>query len=275
MNDLLSHEQNQQKIHLEKIEDTFFDVNRIPGNGMLVFPLSMSRLFLGQDPKTLYESLCFLQNKMEEMTIDIAFIYTNGLYFNNSGDSSSLRKKTNAQMLTHKVELSKLIKKDNRFSPSAIHFIPWDYLLLQAENYLSLHAILLKQLACDSFFKTLVTLETKSGFNESLEKQSFLIEETLITYLIRNKLVKLPTTLSDLHGWGLIVYQVRCLSTDVYLYQTKLLPQMKPNFSESWFNKIACAGMYNMQRKILVDYTKINFDSLTVPNEKKRISTII
>lgn len=112
----------QPHIPTNSLNKAFFDINRVPGNGTLIFPLSMSRLFLGQDPKMLYDFLCFFDKKIVEKTVDIVFVYTNGLYFNNVTDSSELRQKTNAQMITHKRELSNLIKKGCLFSPSAVHF---------------------------------------------------------------------------------------------------------------------------------------------------------
>lgn len=258
---LINNEHDGNNINLETLEDQFFDINRIPGNGFLVFPLSMSRLFLGQDPKNLYDFLCFFENKIEEKTVDVIFLYTNGLYFNNNEVSSVLRKKSNAQMLTHKQELSNLIKKGKKFSPKSIHFVPWDYILLQSEKYLDTQSFVMKLVESDSFFKKLLDLETKVNLNDSLESYSFIIEETIVTYLIRNKLVPLPYTLSNSDGWRLIFYQGRSLFPDVYLHQKKLLPQNKM-IKDDWFNTLVSASMYNMKRKILVDYNKIDFDLL-------------
>lgn len=250
------------KTELDKLEDQFFDINRIPGNGVLVFPLSMSRLFAGQDPKTLYDFLCLFDEKIEERTVDIVFIYTNGLYFNNRASSSTLRKKTTAQMLTHKQELANLFKKNKKFPPKSIHFIPWDYLILQAENYLTIQSLLNKLVDSDSTFKALINLESKNNADDCLESQAFIIEETIVTYLIRNKLVQLPNTLCEPDGWRLIFYQGRCLIPDVYLYQNNLLPQVKLDKTKGWFAQLTSSAMYNMKRNILVDYNKVMLNNL-------------
>lgn len=252
-----------EKNELSTLEDHFFDINRIPGNGILVFPLSMSRLHLGQDPKTLYQFLCFFDKKIIEKTVDVVFIYTNGLYFNNSAPSSSIRKKSNFQMLTHKQELMRIIKKNNAFSPKTIHFLPWDYLILQSEAYLDIQSSIIKQANSDPFFKKLLQLEMKDNLDESLAHYEFIIEETVITYLIRNKLVQFPSTLSDANSWRLLFYQGRCLIPDVYLHQKQLLPQDKSiKQNDSWFHQLSSASMYNMERNILVDYNKINLNDL-------------
>ena len=191
----------------------------------------MSRLFLGQDPKMLYDFLCFFDKKIIEKTVDIVFVYTNGLYFNNTENSAELRQKTNAQMITHKRELSNLIKKGGRFSPRAVHYISWDSLLLQADNYMDVYAKLLKLSESNTYFKQLLTSEAKADLN-----YDFIIEETIITYLIRNKWVSLPHTLAKSDGWRLLCYPGSCLMPDVYLHQNTILPH---NPKTQWSARVA------------------------------------
>lgn len=243
-------------------EQKFFDINRVPGNGILIFPLSMSRLHKGQDPKALYDFLCFFDQKLVEKSVDVIFLYTNGLYFNNVGVSPEYRKKTTAQMLTHKQELNRLIKKHNRFSPKAIHFLPWDYIILQCDTYLELQAEFLKLMDADSVFKQLIDCEIKTTTETMLEARAFIIEESIVTYLIRNKKIVLPMTLSDANAWRLLLYSGRCLMPDVYLYQKKLLPQQVSS-QDQWFHQTTSYSMYNMEKRILVDYNKIDFSALT------------
>lgn len=195
----------------------FFDLNRVPGNGLLIFPLSMGRLHAGQDPKTLYDFIKFFETKITEKTVDVIFLYTNGLYFNSPEESSATRKKTNSQMLTHKQEFLKIIKKKNEFSESAFYFLPWDYVLLQAEKFLDLYALLQQLKTTDMVFKRIVEMEIKDDIFLP-ENYDFIIEETIVTYLIRQKFVRLPHTLSRSDGWRLIVYAGNCLLPDVYIH---------------------------------------------------------
>jgi hypothetical protein len=55
---------------LMKVENKSYDLSRIPGNGAFIFPLSMCRLHAGQDPKSLYDMICFLDGKLEEKSAD-------------------------------------------------------------------------------------------------------------------------------------------------------------------------------------------------------------
>lgn len=170
------------EMYLQNMEDNCFDINRVPGNGMLVFPLSMSRLHLGQDPTTLYDFLCFFDEKISEKSVDIIFLYTNGLYFNNIEASSSYRKKTTAQMITHKQELDRVIRKHNKFSPKAVHYLPWDYVILQSEKYLDLQSQMVKLMESDRIFNQLLHLEIKTNLEPSPEAYAFILEETIVTY---------------------------------------------------------------------------------------------
>lgn len=249
------------ELYLKTLEDSCFDINRVPGNGLLIFPLSMSRLHLGQDPKALYNFLCFFDEKFTEKSIDVVFLYTNGLYFNNEA-SSSYRKKTNAQMFTHKQELMQLIKKNNKFPPKAIHYIPWDFIILQSETYLDLQAQMMKLIDSDSTFRHLIHLELKSNLEASEDACAFIVEETIVTYLIRNKLVSFPNTLSDPNAWRLLIYPGRCLLPDVYIHQKNLFQQKKLSNSDHWFSRLSSSSMYNMDKNILIDYNKINIDEL-------------
>ena len=87
----------------------FRDINKLPTDGYLIFPLSMSRLQSGQSPKDCIKALELFDDKVDIPGIDIICLYTNGLYFNSEEQSFEMRKKTNGQMLAHRNSLKKLI----------------------------------------------------------------------------------------------------------------------------------------------------------------------
>jgi len=246
----------------------FFDINRIPGQGILVFPLSMSRLSTAQNPQLIYSFLQKFESKVTEKTVDVVFVYTNGLYSNSHNESYEVRKKLIAQMITHKRELLTIIKKDNQFSVSAIHFICWDDLILQTNNYLELFATLLKIYNTDNFFKSLVRSESR-GKEITTAQIDFILEETILTYLIRQKLVTLPFTLSNQNGWRLICYAGHCLTTDVYLYQKNLLPTNYKIIHQDFFSEKTASAMYNITEGYLelYDDVDLNFYSTLFLNE--------
>lgn len=239
----------------------FFDLSRVPGNGFLIFPLSMSRLHGAQSPNAIYEFLEFFEKKIEEKTVDVIFIYTNGLYFNTLNSASDIRKKTNAQMVTHKQELLNIIKKAKRFTPRACHFVAWDYFILQAEKFSDLYSTLQSLKINDPIFKSIIDIEIEDR-PKTTESYDFIIEETVITYLIRQKLVPLPYTLSHPEGWRLIIYAGDCLLSDAYVHNHKILPVNKNIINLERYPSHFTSAMYSMSKKKLIEYNKVSFKKI-------------
>ena len=94
-------------------ENKFFDINKLPIDGYLIFPLSMSRLATVQSAEKCYEALEFFEKKITKISLDVIFLYTNGLYFNNNEPALEVRKRTTDQMLSHKNAIMNLILKKN------------------------------------------------------------------------------------------------------------------------------------------------------------------
>ncbi len=138
--------------------------------------------------------------------------------------SFELRKKLNQQTLQHSVMLRNLIEKKKRFIPSAFHFLPIDYVILNSPSY-------------EEFLTSLKKLEqTDPGFRASLQQDamgreytdaniSFLLEEIAISHILRQRLVELPRTLTKNDSWRLIVYPGSYINGDLYQWKKKILPQ--------------------------------------------------
>ena len=58
------------------------DLNQLPADGYVVFPLSMSRLSNAQNAEECYKWLEFFEKKITVLGLDAVFLYTNGLYYN-------------------------------------------------------------------------------------------------------------------------------------------------------------------------------------------------
>ncbi len=83
--------------------NTFFDINHFPRDwGMIVLPISMSRISNLQSPEKYMEYLAFFSEKMLENTVGVNFLYSEGLYMN-FGENVSEEKNHLAQnALSHK-----------------------------------------------------------------------------------------------------------------------------------------------------------------------------
>lgn len=103
-----------------------YDINKLPTDGYLVFPLSMSRLAGGQSPEACYELIQHFETKISEVGTDLIMLYTNGLYYNIDEPALQVRKRTNIQMLTHRTAFHKLLTKSRKYITQATHYLPWD-----------------------------------------------------------------------------------------------------------------------------------------------------
>lgn len=230
----------------------FFDLNRIPGNGQIVLMLSMSRLFLGQNAKKTYETILHLLSKVAELSIDVYCIYTNGLYFNSDQVSIDVRRRTTNQMLQHHRELKALILRDKKMQLQTVNFLVWDSLILNCLYFSEMQVELFKLYEEDSQFQSLVQMEVKNSLSEV--NINFVLEETIVTYLLREGRIQLPTIFSGFDAWRLLVYAGGALLPDVYLSRAK--PEVLSTNS-SWFHKLCRKGMYNSELKNFVDYNRI------------------
>ncbi len=204
------------------------DISRIEGDGYLILPLSMSRLAKGQTPEFCYDILGAFLEKIETFSNDVVFLYTNGLYFNSDEISFENRKKTNQQIFNHVSELRKLIQKGKRYIPGAIHFLPIDYVVLNAPDFKKHYDILKKLELEDENFKDALK-DDFAGREYSEANINFLIEEIVVAHTLRQKLVDLPRTLVRSDDWRLLAYPGAPLISDVYQWKNKILPQKSGN----------------------------------------------
>lgn len=230
---------------------TSFDINRLPPNGYLIIPLSMSRLTKDQSPKKIYEFLNSFKEKIKEISVDVILLYTNGLYMNAESKGIDIREKTLKQMLNHKNEFYKLIVKEREFVPQAFHFLPWDYTIINGKDYEMNVSRLKNALQKNKEFQKQLRNDLKSiGKPKNKSNVNFLIEELVITHLLRNKLIPLPHTLTSSDGWRLIAYNGDVLKLDIYIYKNKILPE-NPRIINS---KLFTHSMYNITKKKLINF---------------------
>jgi hypothetical protein len=231
----------------------YFDIQRLKPNGTLILPLSMSKLHSDQSPIEIYKFLDFFSSKISEISIDVVFLYTNGLYFNTDENALDVRQKTNFQMIGHTRELRNMIIKNKKFIPQAFHYLPWDYVLLNATKYKELlDKLKVLKNSNEEFTKYIIA---DLGSREKTEANiNFLLEEITVTYLMRQNLIEFPHTLSNSSGWRLLCYPGNYIYSDVYVYQNKLLPsKIKAEFSNSF---------YNIKEKLLYNFDTINLSNI-------------
>ena len=229
------------------------DINKLPTDGYIIFPISMSRITNSQSAGQCYKTIQFLETKMSLPGVDGVFLYTNGLYYNNDEPALNVRKKTNQQMMDHKNSLLKLVNKNKKYVPQSMHFIPWDYVVLNAPDFLDFLGRLKKAFTIDVVFASLIREDLKER-KETEANMAFLFEEIAINHIIRQKLVDFPKTLVKQDKFRLFVYPGEYMKSDLYQWKMKLLPQKQTKENN---NNPFYASQYNLDKKVIY-----NFDEL-------------
>lgn len=232
------------------MKQELYDINKLPSDGYLIFPLSMSRLQGGQSPEECYKAIEYFENKINEVGIDGVFLYTNGLYYNNDESALVVRKRTNNQMLQHKNAFNALVLKNKKYIPQAMHFLPWDYVVLNSPRFTEFCELLKKLKIEDGEFERL--LEDGLGDREKTEANiSFLIEEIVVSHIIRQEMIDFPKTLVKQDNFRLIMYPGGYFKADFYQWKKNTLPKNKE-----------CKNPYGGSHYDLDKHILYNFDDI-------------
>lgn len=231
------------------------DINQLPADGYIIFPLSMSRISNAQGAEECYKWLAFFEKKITLYGLDAIFLYTNGLYYNDDSPALEVRKKTNGQMISHSNAIRKLVIKKREFMPQAIHFVPWDYIILNSPEFDTYYHLLKKFDREDKTFHKLV-LEVLKDRKESEANVTFILEEIAVTHLIRQRMIEFPKTLVKKDNFRLIAYPGAPLKADIYQWQKKVLPQTEKDKKENPFY----ASHYDLDKKVIYNFDEIDLN---------------
>lgn len=236
------------------------DINKLPNDGYVVFPLSMSRLHGDQSPGKCMDYLGVLDEKIHIAGNDVIFLYTNGLYFNTEESAFTVRKRTNQQMLCHRNSLKRLILKGSKhtpsvkYMPSAFHFLPFDYVMLNSDYFQKFFEILYKTYKKDKKFKEYLfkTLGERANTEANI---SFMLEEIAVAHIIREHLIEFPKTLVKKDRFRLIVYPGSFFEPEVYVWQKNILPKLNPKLLGRYYN-----ATYDPHKRILYRFDEVELD---------------
>ena len=228
------------------------DLNQLPADGYVIFPISMSRIGNAQNAGECYKWLEFFEKKISFLGLDAIFLYTNGLYYNDEDPALAVRKKTNGQMISHSNAVRKLILKNHKYMPQAIHFVPWDYIILNSSNFQVYYELLKKLDKEDKEFHKLV-LDVLKDRKESEANVNFILEEIAVNHIIRQREIEFPKTLVKKDNFRLMVYPGAPLKADIYQWKNKILPRTEKDIKENPFY----ASQYDLSGQVIY-----NFDEL-------------
>jgi hypothetical protein len=240
--------------------NTFFDINKLPPEkGLLLFGLSMNKLFFRQDPENCIKDIRhFHTGKVSKPLIGLNFIYSEFLYLYSDKSAPQLKDSFMNQIIDHKNGLQNIIEK-NKLDfqiQHAFNYMTWAQLYVGTRNFNELFISLKKIYKEDKLFQKYIEEDCKKYGREMGENQvNFFLEEILMFYLLTKNQIKLPNDyIEGQQKWILFCYPGRPLKSTVYIYQ------LNP-FKLDWKDNPYQNAHFDLENKQLIDFTRVDLET--------------
>lgn len=241
-------------------KNTFYDINKLPSEkGLLLFGLSMNKLFLRQNPEKCIEDVrIFHTAKVTKPLVGLNFIYSDFLYLYSNKPAPELKESFMHQMIEHKNGLQKIIEKNSLDFQiqHAFNYIAWAQLYIGTKNFNQLFATLKKFYAEDEKLQKYMKEDCDRYGKEMEDNQvNFFLEEILMFYLLTKNQIQLPNDyVENNQKWILFCYPGSPLKSTVYFYQKNV-------FDINWEENPYENCMYDLEAKKLIDFTRIDLET--------------
>jgi len=241
----------------------FFDINKFPTEeGIVVFPISMSRISNAQNAQKCWEYLeHFNPNKVAAPLVGLNILYTEGLYMNLDTNKSANDIKTSyaEAILTHKNAFENIVKKHLTREiqiPQAIFYMSWFQLYLSVKKFRQMFLELEKLTQTDEKLMRFMKEDAEYANKELTKEQiNFFIEEHLAAMLIAKMKAKLSNDyIQGRQKWTLVAYPGKPPKSLAYLFQ------LNPLKLDGEGNKYdAC--QYDLDSKKLYEFGRLDLDN--------------
>lgn len=247
--------------------NTFYDINKLPKDwGLILFPISMSRITNSQNAQGCINHLLELNKKIIEPKVGVTFVYGDYLYFHSQEPASLLKSKFQELVIDHKNAVLKLLlgkhRKDFQITP-AFTFATWNQLYLWTENFKSYFNRLQKFAQTDKKLKKYLEEDAMNVGRQLTEDQkNFFLEESLVAFLATKGKMKIYN--EYVHGreqWILWCYPGMPPKTQIYLFQKNFFNMHNKG---NTFENIV---QYDLESKKLIDFTRIDLETYTYKYE--------
>lgn len=241
--------------------NTFFDINKLPPEkGLLLFGLSMNKLFLRQNPEHCLEDIRhFHVVKTTEPNVGLNFIYSDFLHlYNGDKTAPELKNSIMTQIIAHKNGMQNLLAKhklDFQLQ-HAFNYMAWAQLYVGTKNFNELLNSLKKIYAGDELFQKYIKEDCEKYGREMGENQvNFFLEEILMFYLMTKNEVKLPNEyIEGQQKWILFCYPGRPLKSTLYMYQ---LNPFKLDWKENPYQN----AHFDLEAKQLIEFDRVDLET--------------
>lgn len=242
-------------------KNEFFDINKLPGDeGVLLFPLSMSKLPSAHSPARIAKDLEFFsEHKVTLPKIGACFLYGDFLYLNSNDKAYALKDKYTEMVWNHSNGLKKIIHKKRKIFQiqHAFSYMTWSQLYLLSTDFMphlhKLKAIYKKDKLLQKYIK-----EDAKAFDKKVDENqiNFFLEENLLLYLILKGQIKLPNEyIQGREKWVLFCYPGNAIKSFIYLFQKNFFKLPKVQKYE---------GQYNLETKKFIDFDNVDLETYSV-----------
>ncbi len=234
-----------------------YDINKFPKDwGIIVFPISMSRIANAQSPEECIKALGFFLEKIQTNRVGANFVYSEGLYMNFEEKAYETKNKFAQDSISHMQGVRNLVAKNHwRFQiDHAFSFQAWFQMYLAYKDFISAMKTVRALYDNDVTFQKVVELDARSVGRLLDEKQlNFFLEEFTFTYLLINRELRLSNEfVNDREQWVLEVYPGKPLLGQAYLVQQDPL---KINDDSNPYK-----GQYNLLTNKFIPYSEFGFE---------------
>ncbi len=247
-------------------KNTFYDVNKFPAvEGMLVFPISMSRISNeSQNAKKYWQYLEHINpNKINKNVpnskVGAIFVYGDYLYLYSDEKADTLKRRYMDLVASHKNSFGNLLKGDPHLISDSISYKVWNQLYLDCDKFVFYLDSLKKIYDEDEKFQSYIKQDFEKLDNPKrlLDENQlyFFLEEHLMLYLIAKGQMKLENSFINGHEkWILVAYPGKPLKAHVYLHQKNFFNLDNPQnaYQNSW---------YDLEGKKLYDFNRIDLET--------------
>ncbi len=240
--------------------NTFFDINKLPlEKGLLLFPISMSRIRNRQSAESLLEDIRhFSPSKVSKPLIGLNVIYGDFLYLYSDKPAPELKNSFMKEVINHKNGMQKLIEKNFlEFQiQHAFNYMVWNQLYVGTNDFSQKFTEIKRLYAQDRLFQKYIQ-EDCGYYGRPMEENqiNFFLEEHLMQYLLVKGQIKLPNEyIQNQEKWILFCYPGNPPKASVYLFQ---LNPFNLNNSDNLYQN----AEYNLETKKLIDFTRVDLDT--------------
>lgn len=239
-------------------ENEFYDINKFPAEeGLILFPISMSRITTGQDPAACMRYIHELSpTKVQTPLIGLNFIYTDLLYMNSREPASLLKEKFMFQVINHKNAMRKLLHKNRQDFQiqNAFYFQSWGQLYAGSKDLGSqLRELRDIYKGDEQFQKYLQQDAVHDGKELNEDTVNFYLEEHLLLYLVLKGEIEIYNPyIENRQKWILDCYPGKPPKALAYLFQENPFDLQSANSYD--------AAQYDLEGRKLYEFDRMNLE---------------